>query len=210
MNNIILCRYIRRTFTNRDVSSRIIKQGAPSITSQTNRYQQYQTGQYASLNQYHTVSSLFSGLSLVNHTHSRLPSSPNGMQNFATQIMFTNFRYHSSNRPSANDKNEDHHTITVKEEKQESTENSISDSNNSATTSPLNWSALNSILSQLSSPPNILTMSRILATPYLSYLLISHHHSKINLIESSATTTIDTSIITDTTISTPTRTIRWL
>ena len=204
MNNIILCRHVRRSFTNRDVSlSQIIKQGAPSITLQTNRYQQYQTGQYASLNQYHTISSLLN-ISLVNHTHSRLPSSPNGMQNFATQIMFTNFRYHSSNRPSANDKNEDHHTITVKEEKQQSTENSISERNINNTTSPLNWSALNAILSQLSSPPNILTMSRILATPYLSYLLISHHHSKINLIESSAATTIDTSIITDTTISTPT------
>jgi len=218
MNNIILCRHARRSFTNRDVfSSQIIKQGAPSITSQTNRYQQYQTRQYASLNQYHTISSLLSGLSLVNHTHSRLPSSPNGMQNFATQIiMFTNVRYHSSNRPSANDKNDDHHTITEKGEKQQSTDNnSFSDgNNNNTTTSPLNWSALNSILSQLSSPPNILTMSRILATPYLSYLLISHHHNKNSLIESSATSavdtgtilssTIDTSIITETTISTPT------
>ena len=211
MNNIILCRYIRRTFANRDVSlSQIIKQGAPSIPSQTNRYQQYQTRQYASLNQYHTISSMLCHESLVNHTHLRLPSSPNGMQNFATQIMFTNFRYHSSNRPSANDKNEDHHTITEKEEKQQSTDNnSFSDGKNNTTTSPLNWSALNAILSQLSSPPNILTMSRILATPYLSYLLISHHHDKNSLIESSAAaveteTAIDISIITDTIISTPT------
>jgi len=211
MNNIILCRHARRSFANRDVSlSQIIKQGAPSITSQTTRYQQYHR-QYASLNQYHTVSSLLSVLSLVKHTHSILPSSPNGMQNFSTQIMFTNLRYHSSNRPSANDKNEYHHIITEKEEKQQSTDNnSFSDGNNNTTTSPLNWSALNSILSQLSSPPNILTMSRILATPYLSYLLISHHHHKNSLIESSATAavdtgaTIDTSIITDTTISTPT------
>jgi len=210
MNNIILCRHARRSFSNRDVFlSQIIKQGAPSITSQTNRYQQYQTRQYASLNQYHTVSSLLSVLSLVNHTSSTLSSPLHGMQNFATQIMFTNFRYHSSNRPSANDKNEDHHTITEKGEKQQSTDNnSISERINNTTTSSLNWSALNSILSQLSSPPNILTMSRILATPYLSYLLISHHHSKINLIESSAaaveTGTVDTSIITDTIISTPT------
>ena len=214
MNNIILCRYIRRGFVNRDVSSQIIKQGAPSITLQTNCCQQYQTQTRqqhnlpSSLNQCHTISSLLSGLSLVNHMHSRLPTSPNGMQNFATQIMFTNFRYHSSNRPSANDKNEVHHTITEKREKQQSIDNSISDSNNNTTASPLNWSALNAILSQLSSPPNILTMSRILATPYLSYLLISHHHSKINLIESSAAAAVDTGTILsstiDTTMSTPT------
>jgi len=45
-------------------------------------------------------------------------------------------------------------------------------------TTPLNQQATNAILTQLLSPPNILTMSRILATPYLSYLLISHHHYK--------------------------------
>lgn len=39
---------------------------------------------------------------------------------------------------------------------------------------PLNQQATNAIMSQLSSPPNLLTLSRILATPYLSYLLISH------------------------------------
>ncbi|KAL9183833.1 hypothetical protein ACHAXT_004689 [Thalassiosira profunda] len=38
----------------------------------------------------------------------------------------------------------------------------------------INQRATNAILSQLSSPPNVLTVSRILATPYLSYLLISH------------------------------------
>lgn len=42
-------------------------------------------------------------------------------------------------------------------------------------TSPLNQQATNAILSQLSSPPNILTISRILATPFLSYMLISEH-----------------------------------
>lgn len=40
---------------------------------------------------------------------------------------------------------------------------------------PINQSATNAILSQLSSPPNLLTLSRIFATPYLSYLLISHN-----------------------------------
>jgi len=38
-----------------------------------------------------------------------------------------------------------------------------------------NWNATDSIISQLSSPPNLLTLSRILATPYLSHLLISHN-----------------------------------
>lgn len=42
--------------------------------------------------------------------------------------------------------------------------------------SPLNQRATNAILSQLSSPPNLLTLSRMIATPYLSYLLVSHHN----------------------------------
>jgi len=45
----------------------------------------------------------------------------------------------------------------------------------SSDTTPINQSATNAILSQLSSPPNLLTLSRIFATPYLSYLLISHN-----------------------------------
>lgn len=52
----------------------------------------------------------------------------------------------------------------------------VSDSSNdssSPSSSPLNSSALSAILLQLRSPPNLLTLSRILATPYLSYLLIS-------------------------------------
>ena len=52
--------------------------------------------------------------------------------------------------------------------------------------SPLNQRAAHEILKQLSSPPNVLTMSRLLATPYLSYLLISHHHEK-SLSDASAT-----------------------
>lgn len=47
-------------------------------------------------------------------------------------------------------------------------------------TSPLNQQATNAIISQLSSPANILTMSRILATPFLSYMLISEHSRKTN------------------------------
>lgn len=47
-------------------------------------------------------------------------------------------------------------------------------------TSPLNQQATNAILSQLSSPPNILTMSRIIATPFLSYMLISEHSHRTN------------------------------
>ena len=58
--------------------------------------------------------------------------------------------------------------------KQTSTE--IKFSSISGITSPLNQRATNAILSQLSSPPNLLTLSRIIATPYLSSMLISHHH----------------------------------
>jgi cardiolipin synthase len=42
-------------------------------------------------------------------------------------------------------------------------------------TRPLNHQATMAILSQLSSPPNLLTLSRILVTPYLSYILISNN-----------------------------------
>lgn len=59
-------------------------------------------------------------------------------------------------------------------DKQTSTE--IKFSSISDITSPLNQQATNAILSQLSSPPNLLTLSRIIATPYLSHMLISHHH----------------------------------
>ncbi|KAL7542596.1 hypothetical protein ACHAXR_012236 [Thalassiosira sp. AJA248-18] len=51
--------------------------------------------------------------------------------------------------------------------------------NHSSGASPINQRATNAILLQLSSPPNILTLSRILATPYLSYLLISHHDKSL-------------------------------
>ncbi len=44
--------------------------------------------------------------------------------------------------------------------------------------SALNQRAAGAILTQLSSVPNLLTLSRIAATPYLSYLLITHHHTK--------------------------------
>ena len=50
--------------------------------------------------------------------------------------------------------------------------------NTSNTTTPLDQRASNAILKQLSSPPNLLTLSRIIATPYLSYMLISHNNSK--------------------------------
>lgn len=40
-------------------------------------------------------------------------------------------------------------------------------------TTPLNQRATKAILTQLSSPPNLLTMTRILTTPLLSYMLIS-------------------------------------
>ena len=43
----------------------------------------------------------------------------------------------------------------------------------------LNHQATMAIISQLSSPPNLLTMSRILATPYLSYMLISDNRKNI-------------------------------
>ena len=61
---------------------------------------------------------------------------------------------------------------------------------NNDDTSPLNQSATNAILSQLSSPPNILTMSRIVATPYLSYLLT--HYPKKSLDISASTIDVGT------------------
>jgi cardiolipin synthase len=61
-------------------------------------------------------------------------------------------------------------------------------------TSPLNQQATNAIISQLSSPPNILTMSRILATPFLSYMLISEHSCKTNGDSSSVLSESDTSL----------------
>ena len=42
-------------------------------------------------------------------------------------------------------------------------------------TKPLNHQATKAIISQLSSPPNLLTLTRIIATPYLSYMLISYN-----------------------------------
>ncbi|KAL7554237.1 hypothetical protein ACHAWF_017655 [Thalassiosira exigua] len=45
----------------------------------------------------------------------------------------------------------------------------------------LNQRATGAILEQLSSPPNILTLSRIVATPYLSYLVVSNHGSSSSL-----------------------------
>ena len=56
------------------------------------------------------------------------------------------------------------------------------DKQTSKTTSPIDQRAAKEILKQLSSPPNILTLSRIMATPYLSYLLVSHHHEKMSLV----------------------------
>jgi len=50
--------------------------------------------------------------------------------------------------------------------------------NKTRKTTAMNQRAAGAILTQLTSIPNILTLSRIAATPYLSYLLISHHHTK--------------------------------
>lgn len=46
------------------------------------------------------------------------------------------------------------------------------------TTSAINQRAAGAILTQLTSIPNLLTLSRIAVTPYLSYLLITHYHTK--------------------------------
>ena len=48
----------------------------------------------------------------------------------------------------------------------------------STTTAPMNHRAAGAIMKQITSIPNILTLSRIAATPYLSYLLITHHQTK--------------------------------
>lgn len=61
----------------------------------------------------------------------------------------------------------------------ESDENNLIDKNTrTTTTAALNQRAAGAILTQLSSIPNILTLSRIMVTPYLSYLLITHYHTK--------------------------------
>ncbi len=67
------------------------------------------------------------------------------------------------------------------------------DDKNATTTkaSAMNQRAAGAILTQLTSIPNILTLSRIAATPYLSYLLITHHHTK--QITNDLATGIDTS-----------------
>ena len=57
------------------------------------------------------------------------------------------------------------------------------DKQSSKTSSPIDQRAAKEILKQLSSPPNILTLSRIMATPYLSHLLVSHHHEKMPVID---------------------------
>lgn len=64
--------------------------------------------------------------------------------------------------------------------------------------SPINQRAAKEIIKQLSSPPNILTMSRIIATPYLSYMLISHYDQKMVAANSDLST--GTTTIIDTTI----------
>ena len=59
--------------------------------------------------------------------------------------------------------------------------NQTNDENKDNTTtaaSAMNQRAAGAILTQLTTVPNILTLSRIAATPYLSYLLITHHHTK--------------------------------
>ena len=67
--------------------------------------------------------------------------------------------------------------------------------NRIARAAPINERAAREILKQLSSPPNILTMSRIMATPYLSYLLVTHHNQK----NACSASTVDSTIIDATT-----------
>lgn len=86
--------------------------------------------------------------------------------------MFTNSR-RSPNKPAGSEKSSMSCADETSTETQKDTENN--GSNKSSGTTPLDQKSANAILTQLSSPPNLLTMSRILATPYLSYLLISHN-----------------------------------
>jgi cardiolipin synthase len=77
---------------------------------------------------------------------------------------------------------------------------SINESSRIIEPSPINQRAAKEIIKQLSSPPNILTMSRIIATPYLSYLLVSHYNQKVVLDNTDlGNGTVDSTII-DTTI----------
>ena len=116
--------------------------------------------------------------------------------NYAQSKSYQHRKYTASwrihNKPSIG--GEEKYPEVSSEEKSANTEcnnkhrNSDSDD---TSTSPLNQRAAYEILKQLSSPPNVLTMSRLLATPYLSYLLISHHHEK-SLSDASATSSAST------------------
>ncbi|KAL3786736.1 hypothetical protein HJC23_005299 [Cyclotella cryptica] len=72
---------------------------------------------------------------------------------------------------------------------QTGSENQTKDDTKGGQATPINQRAAVAILKQLTSPPNILTLSRIMATPYLSYLLIYHHRGKVN-----ASSNIDSAI----------------
>lgn len=54
--------------------------------------------------------------------------------------------------------------------------------------------AFAAILSQMKSPPNMLTLSRIIATPYLSYILLSSHYSERSTEVSSVSSSVDGAI----------------
>lgn len=93
--------------------------------------------------------------------------------------MFTNSSVWFS-KPSTPNHQRDNSMNSSEKNKEPTNDNtfSINNDQNDSDTSPINQRATNAILSQLSSPPNLLTLSRIFATPYLSYLLISYQSSK--------------------------------
>ncbi|KAL7469650.1 hypothetical protein ACHAXS_009901 [Conticribra weissflogii] len=72
------------------------------------------------------------------------------------------------------------HDVRDEKSNGKSSYNGIGKSDNKERTTPLDKRAAIAILSQLSSPPNLLTLSRMIATPYLSYMLISHHNATIS------------------------------
>lgn len=74
-------------------------------------------------------------------------------------------RWVSTNRPSREDGDDD-------------AKNGRTAVSSEVVSSAMDKRAFSAILSQMKSPPNMLTMSRIIATPYLSYILLSHYSER--------------------------------
>mmetsp|Transcript_25283 Transcript_25283/g.53320 ORF Transcript_25283/g.53320 Transcript_25283/m.53320 type:complete len:437 (+) Transcript_25283:28-1338(+) len=97
-------------------------------------------------------------------------------RSFSTSILRRDRPFRDNGTKSSTKKDSDH-DLSCEGSNRGSSSRGIGKGNGHDRTTPLDKRAATAILSQLSSPPNILTLSRIIATPYLSYMLISHHNS---------------------------------